>query len=435
MLFHAQEALRPAWSTIAIPAGTFVDDRLDWTLNRVDGPGPVQLLEDGRPFFDSADGLPDTVRRPVGTRTPVQWVFGTPGVYTLNFDVEGTRSDGTSSTAYKEYRVFVGALADLPPEFLWVDGLAEAYDPGATATLHAKQSPTSRFTDVRWLERCGETSREVATGATYTFTVTRAHDACELVVTLRDDAGRELLRSDPALLSVRSGSWGPRTILSQGHADVLEVALEGGALKVAVKDDSGDTPVLRRPQDVLLHAKPQAEFVLTEELPPEFGFLGKAGDVVYLLPEVQDPALLWPGWDTAGVPTGVVAGDELSWRLTAVDGPGVLQLFGSDLFGLPRVLFNSADGLPDTTAMPVSTHVHANWASSRPGLYKLRFELSGGATITSGPLDYWFYVGDLADLPAYPSEEPGHRQPWHAPGRACKDPHGPRDNPNPPRGT
>lgn len=406
------------WSSEAIPAGTFKDEALRWRLNRVEGPGPVQLYEHGalgepRVFFDSADGLPDTDRRAVGAHAHMNWVFHAPGMYTLNFDVTGERLDGTEASGYANYRVFVGEPADLPPDSVYVSGLEERYDVGAVATLRAEQSPGSRFTDVRWLRRCAdeEAPREVSAGATYAFTVTRADDACRVWFSLRDDAGRELLRSDEALISVRSGRWGPRAIMSQGHADVLEVAYAAGALTVAVKDDSGEAPVIRRPQDVLLHAKPQSRFTLTADLPPEFGFLGKPGDTVYLLPEVQDPALLWPGWDTEGVAPGLFAGDELTWRLLSAEGPGAVQLFGSDAVGLPRVLFNTADGLPDRSSMPAGTHVHANWAFSRPGLYKLRFALSGtlaagGPAVETGPVEYWFFAGHLADLPEYPTPEP-----------------------------
>lgn len=403
------------WSSDRIPAGSFRDDRVEWTLNRVDGPGPVQVVETGAAgephvLFDSADGLPDRDPRAVGARAHFDWVFHAPGAYTLNFSVAGERPDGTSTVAYKEYRFFVGDLADLPPEQLWVDGLQEAYDVGAPVVLAARQASVSRFTDVRWWRSCDGDPERVATGAAYTFTAARADDGCRLSLTLHDDSGRELLRSAEVLVSVRSGHWGPRVIMSQGHADVLRVSLEGGALKVAVKDDSGDAAVERRPEDVLLHAKPQSRLVLTPELPPEFGFLGNVGDAVYLLPEVQEPELLWPGWDTDGVPRGALEGDELAWRLLSVEGPGAVQLFTSDLFGLPRIIFNSADGLPDASTMPADTHVHANWAFSRPGLYRLRFDLSGrpaggGEAIGSGPLEYWFYAGDLADLPPYPEEE------------------------------
>ena len=412
------DLLWAGWSSESIASGLFRDDRLEWTLNRVDGPGPVQLYDTsgiGEPqlFFDSADGLPDTEPRQVGTHAHFNWVFHDLGVYTLNFSVGGERTDGTSTQAYAEYRVFVGELADLPPELVYVDGLEEAYDVGATVTLEAEQSPASRFTGFRWFERCagdGE-PRQVATGARHTFTAARSHDGCRLAVALHDDGGRELVRSAEGLINIRSGTWGPRVIMSRGHADVLRVELSGGRLDVAIKDDSGGDPVIRRPAEVLLHAKPQAAFPLTEDLPPEFGFLGRPGDTIYLLPEVQQEELLWPGWDTAGVRPGALAGDELTWRLLSVDGPGSLQLFTSDLFGLPRIIFNSADGLPDTSSMPASTHVHANWAFSRPGLYRLRFDLSGtpaagGAPVESGPVEYWFYVGDLAQLPSYPETAP-----------------------------
>jgi putative ABC transporter-associated repeat protein len=416
-----QDLLWAGWSSEEVPPGTFKDESLKWTLNSVQGPGPVQLFDNGpfgdpRVFFDSADGLPDTETRGVGVHAHFNWVFHRPGLYTLNFSVVGERLDGSETSAYANYQVFVGALADLPPENLYFQGLEESYDVGATATLVAKQSPVSRFSDYRWLRQCAgeDEPRQVATGATYSFTVTRADDTCRVTLSLRDDAGQELLRSYEGQVSVRSGSWGPRLILSRGHTDILEVALAGNALKVLLKDDSGDAPVLRNPQDVLLHAKPQAKFLVTDELPPEFGFLGDAGDEIYLLPEVQDPALLWPGWDTAGVPPGTVADDELTWRLLSVEGPGTLQLFTSDVFGLPRIIFNSDDGLPDTSSMRAGTHVHANWAFSRPGLYKLRFDLAGklaadGQAIQSGPVEYYFYAGDLAALPEYPRDDPGPR--------------------------
>ena len=312
------DLLWAGWSSESMPSGIFREDRLEWTLNRVDGPGPVQLYDtngigEPRLFFNSADGLPDTERRPVGAHAHFNWVFHDPGVYTLNFSVSGERTDGTSTQAYAEYRVFVGDLADLAPELVYIDGLQESYDVGATVTLEAEQSPASRFTGFRWLERCagdGE-PRQVATGARYTFTASRSHDGCRLAVALHDDGGRELVRSAEGLINIRSGTWGPRLIMSRGHADVLRVALSGERLDVAIKDDSGDEPVIRRPEEVLLHAKPQAAFLLTAGLPPEFGFLGQSGDTIYLLPEVQAEELSWPGWDTAGVAHGALAGDEL----------------------------------------------------------------------------------------------------------------------------
>ena len=420
------ELLWPGWSSETIPAGRFKDDTLVWTLNRVDGPGPVQLFDNGpfgepRVFFNSADGVPDVERKAVGTHAHFNWVFHAPGVYTFNFSVGGELPDGGMQTLYAEYRFFVGDLADLPPESLHAEGLAAEYDPGESVELTALQLPASRFTDLRWHRRCPADAEpvQVATGPRYVFGASRALDSCRIAVSLHDDAGRELLRSDERLLSVRPGTWGPRTILSRGHTDVLNVRLEDGALRVAVKDDTVEPAVIRRPEDVLLHAKPQSAFTLPEDLPDGFGFLGRPGDTVWMLPEVQQDDILWPGWDTSGVPPGSFAPDELSWRLLSVDGPGALALFTSDSLGQPRVIFNSADGLPDAAAMPVSTHVHANWAFNRTGLYKLRFDLTGtpaggGPSIASGPVEYWFFVGDLADLPEYPvpdDSEPDENQP------------------------
>ena len=405
------------WSSETIPPGLLKGDTLTWQLSSVEGPGAVQLFDNGpfgepRVFFDSADGLPDSETRPAGSHAHFNWVFHAPGLYKLRFNVEAETIAGSSRSLFAEYRFFVGDIADVPPETLYVGGLEREYDPGTTVRLAAKQLPASRFTDVRWMRRCPGDAEpvQVATGDEYAFTAARAHDGCRISIVLYDDGAHELIRSQEVLLSIASGTWGPRKILSRGHTDVLNVSLDAGRLRVGLKDDTGEPTVLRQPQDVLLHAKPQSALTLPADIPPEFAFLGHAGDTVWMLPEVQQDDILWPGWESYGVPPGAVAGDRMDWRLVSVEGPGAVQLFTSDVFGLPQMIFNSADGLPDSSTMPAATHAHATWAFARKGLYKLRFELTAklaesGAPVASGPVEYWFYVGDLADLPDYPSEE------------------------------
>jgi hypothetical protein len=60
--------------------------------------------------------------------------------------------------------------------------------------------------------------------------------------------------------------------------------------------------VLHAPEDVLLCVKPEA-FDLPDLSGTPFGFLPSPG-TVYMLPQTQDPNLIWPRWSTELIPAG-----------------------------------------------------------------------------------------------------------------------------------
>jgi surface-anchored protein len=156
------------------------------------------------------------------------------------------------------------------------------------------------------------------------------------------------------------------TPVSAGHLDVLDVDLVGTSLtldirdaRTAVVDDDLD------PATVELHALPASR--TTVPAGATWSFLGSAGSSVWILPQTQNAALLWPGWnteDTAGAVT---------LKLESVSGPGRFVLYTTGAFGAPSVKFNSADGLPDTFAVAGGTHAHGNWAFGAAGTYTLTF--------------------------------------------------------------
>ena len=189
--------------------------------------------------------------------------------------------------------------------------------------------------------------------------------------------------------------------LSIGHVDAVAPKLEGGELTLAINDDSGAEPVERDPADVLLHAKPEAEIQIPDM--PAWSFLGEAGETTYYLPQTQNPDLLWPGWSSESIGSGELAGDQLTWRLLSVDGPGRFHLFSEGVFGDPIPHLSAEDGWPTSQAMGAGVHAHYSWTFSEPGLYKLVFEVSGtradGTPVTTGPVEYRAFAGDLADLP------------------------------------
>ena len=67
-----------------------------------------------------------------------------------------------------------------------------------------------------------------------------------------------------------------RHAMSVGHADVVHVSSDAGRLLVDVKDDADHgNPVRRKPGDVLIHVKPEAQIELPDTTEyPEYAFLG-----------------------------------------------------------------------------------------------------------------------------------------------------------------
>jgi surface-anchored protein len=189
---------------------------------------------------------------------------------------------------------------------------------------------------------------------------------------------------------------GSLVVLSQGHVDIVDVAYEEGAFEVAVHDETVEPGVERDPADVLFRVKPEA--AVTVPADSRYAFLGTAGATVYVLPEVENEALLFPGLATEELEPGVFAGDTIAIRFKKVIGPDGVSLFTTDPAGNPTVLVDSEDGLPDTVTLPIGTHMHQNWAFEKPGYYAIKVDvtatLAGTTTaVTSDPVWLKFKVG------------------------------------------
>ncbi|HEU5149325.1 MAG TPA: choice-of-anchor M domain-containing protein [Iamia sp.] len=201
-----------------------------------------------------------------------------------------------------------------------------------------------------------------------------------------------------ALASPGVASAAERVVLDDGHVDALSPRLDDGSLVLEVKDDTGGSPVRRAPSEVLFHVVPGAEAAVPDD-PRYTSLLGPAGTPIWLIPEVQQAGIVWAGWSTEELAAGALAGDQVSFVLREVDGPGDVVVFASSAFGDPLVRFNTRDGLPDTRVEAVGSHVHANWAFLAEGTYTLTFEvtgqMAGGAAVTTGLVDYTFTVGEL----------------------------------------
>jgi surface-anchored protein len=177
---------------------------------------------------------------------------------------------------------------------------------------------------------------------------------------------------------------------------MLDVRVAGNSLAVVIKDDSGPSPVERDPARTILQAKPASQTSVPNP-PGAFSFLGVGGAAVWILPQVQNPSLLWPGASTEQIPTGALQGNSVSWTVLSASGPAGFHVFQNGAFGAPQMWFSSGGAFPQTKQLTVPSHVHFNWAFGATGTYtvvmRANATLANGTPVTSGPVTYTFRVG------------------------------------------
>lgn len=198
-----------------------------------------------------------------------------------------------------------------------------------------------------------------------------------------------------ALLVAVSAPAQAAVVISSGHVDVVDIEYENSELDLILHDESVEPPVERDPADVVLEALPGAKTTVPDD--PQYAFLGSAGSDVWILPQTQDPALLWAGFSAEELPGGVFAGDKVTLKLVSVAGPAgsKLAVFDTDPFGSPVVIYDSAS-LPGSFEVPTGLHHHSNWGFTKAGDYTLTFQASGtltdGTVKTSPAVAYHFQV-------------------------------------------
>lgn len=179
----------------------------------------------------------------------------------------------------------------------------------------------------------------------------------------------------------------------------------------ALQSYNGDTNALSPAGKALHYAAPAAKVIRPSDA--KWNFLGvSAGAPVYVLPQTQNPALLYLGASAEGTaPSSLKAWLPSDPRVSAttewirVDvvgfrGPGQMSVYDVDSGGNPRVWIATADGLSvqDLLFVPAGGHLHFNWAFTARGVYELDVHatayLGPGQTnpTTSGVATYFFSV-------------------------------------------
>ena len=185
--------------------------------------------------------------------------------------------------------------------------------------------------------------------------------------------------------------------IAVGHVD-LGPRLIDGQWRAGLRHDAESGAVWRDPNQTVLRVNDAA--VMTAPDSADYPFLADvAGKPVYVVPQTQNPGVVWLGWNTQDPAVTATIDRGLTMRIGPVSGPGRAWLFlQSGTFGKPLLLADSG-AAPGDVWIDSGTHVHANWAFSAPGTYTATVTFLGTTTAgeaVSASTTLRFAVGDAA---------------------------------------
>ena len=190
---------------------------------------------------------------------------------------------------------------------------------------------------------------------------------------------------------------GEASEISVGHVD-LGPRLIDGQWRAGLRHDAESGAVWRDPNQTVLRVNDAA--IMTAPNSADYPFLADvAGKPVYVVPQTQNPGVVWLGWNTQDPAVTATIDRGLTMRVGPVSGPGRAWLFlQSGTFGKPLLLADSG-AAPGDVWIDSGTHVHANWAFSAPGTYTATVTFLGTTTAgeaVNASTTLRFAVGDAA---------------------------------------
>ena len=190
---------------------------------------------------------------------------------------------------------------------------------------------------------------------------------------------------------------GEASEISVGHVD-LGPRIIDGQWRAGLRHDAETGAVWRDPNQTVLRVNDAA--IMTAPDNADYPFLADvAGKPVHVIPQTQNPSVVWLGWNTQDPAVTATIDRGLTMRVGPVSGPGRAWLFlQSGTFGKPLLLADSG-AAPGDVWIDSGTHVHANWAFSAPGTYTATVTFLGTTTAgeaVSASTTLRFAVGDAA---------------------------------------
>ena len=195
-----------------------------------------------------------------------------------------------------------------------------------------------------------------------------------------------------------------RIAFTRQHVDIRLVFQADAEMPMTVQIRDGDRGINYSATNTVLVVAEQAKL----SIPSGFEMFGPEGSPLWVLPQSQDPALLFLGFSSEGFPRDRFDG-RLRLQLKEVHGPGSVFLWQADSGGGVTLRINSKDGLDanDQIEPLINGHDHYNLGFTTAGLYELVFQPSarplGSETFLLGEsVPVLFAVEPLPVLPPPP---------------------------------
>jgi surface-anchored protein len=196
--------------------------------------------------------------------------------------------------------------------------------------------------------------------------------------------------------------------LTTGHTDLGIFLAPSGTNRLYLQANDDDHGQSYPPNRVVLVASEAARW----ELPPGTPF-GNEGDPLWILPQTQEPGILFLGASTETLSPAAFTG-ALKFNLKGIALPGqptntVANYFvwQAGSFGNFDLFMNTTDGITaaDAIPLPAGAHAHYNWGFTTSGLWHVTFQVSGRlagqpSDIISTNITFAFHV-----LPLKPFEQ------------------------------
>ncbi len=161
--------------------------------------------------------------------------------------------------------------------------------------------------------------------------------------------------------------------LDLAHVDIRISDDPTATNRISLRIRDADSGTLYGLQEAVLEVGESAR----NEIPPGFEVFGAVGSPLWILPQSQDPQLLYLGFSAEGLPPGVFHPD-FNIQLVQADGPGDFFAWQFAVSGDLAMAMNSRDGIgpDDAFGIPTGSHQHFNLGFTSDGLFEVVFRVS-----------------------------------------------------------
>ena len=178
-------------------------------------------------------------------------------------------------------------------------------------------------------------------------------------------------------------SAGDREVRSDGHGDV-SINYSENQWQLGLRLDS--PPGIHPPEEWIVALDQNTKLSIPDDA--DFGFLGEAGNPIWVFPQVSREGTWFLGVSTDEIESGIFAENRFDMLLSSVEGPGDFVTWRAGT-GQVEVLLNSRDGIDETDQIELRAgggHLHKNWGFTSPGTHFVGFQMRGTLAGASEPI-------------------------------------------------